>query len=117
MVTGVMVGIWIVRATTSRWCEPSNLRNDGCARPANYHPRPYVDLRSSALEVAMASKDRTVANKSEGEFEKMARAKTLSDSGVDESLDRMIGSSQQVVREGGRIRDKLRRKAIELNQA
>lgn len=65
----------------------------------------------------MPSKDRTVANKTKGEFKKKARAETFSNSAVDESLDRMAGSSQQVVKEGGKVRDKLRRKAKELNRA
>jgi hypothetical protein len=74
-------------------------------------------ILSSALEVAMPSKDRTVANKTKAEFKKKARAETFSESAVDESLDRMAGSSQQVTKEGGRVRDKLRRKAKELTRA
>jgi hypothetical protein len=64
----------------------------------------------------MPSKDRTVANKTEAEFKKKARGETFSDSAVDESLDRMAGSSQNMVEQGGKVRDKLRRKAKELNQ-
>lgn len=64
----------------------------------------------------MPSKDRTVANKTEAEFKKKARGETHSDSAVDESLDRMAGSSQEIVKDGGKVREKLRRKAKELNR-
>lgn len=64
----------------------------------------------------MPGKNRTVASKTEGEFRKKARAETFSHSAVGESLDRMAGSSQQVTKERGRVRDKLRRKAKELSR-
>lgn len=63
----------------------------------------------------MPSKDRTVANKTEAEFKKKARGETFSDSAVDESLDRMAGSSQEIDKQGGKVRDKLRRKAKEMS--
>ena len=64
----------------------------------------------------MPRKDRTVANKTEAEFKEKARAETFSDSAVDESLDKMAGSSQETVKEGGTVRDKLRRRAKELSK-
>jgi hypothetical protein len=62
----------------------------------------------------MPSKDRRVANKTEGEFKKKATRETFASSGVDESLDRMAGSSQEITEDGGKVRDKLRRRAKEL---
>jgi hypothetical protein len=64
----------------------------------------------------MPSKDRTVAEKTEAEFKKKARSETFADSAVDESLDRMAGASQDIVEDEGKVRDKLRRKAKELNR-
>jgi hypothetical protein len=63
----------------------------------------------------MPSKDRSVANKTEKEFKKKACKETFSDSAVDESLDRMAGSSQEIAKEGGTVRDKLQRRAKELD--
>jgi hypothetical protein len=64
----------------------------------------------------MPRKDRTVANETEAEFKKKASGETFSDSAVDESLDKMAGSSQEIVKDGGKVRDKLRRRAKELNK-
>jgi hypothetical protein len=68
------------------------------------------------MEVSMSRKDRTVANKTEAEFKEKARPETFSSSAVDESLDKMAGSSQQTAKEGGKVRDKLRRRAKELSK-
>jgi hypothetical protein len=65
----------------------------------------------------MPSKDRRVAKKTEAEFKKKARAETFAESAVEGSLDRMAGSSQRVAKAGGKVRDKLRRKAKELTHA
>ena len=66
-------------------------------------------------EVDMPTKDRSVADKTEKEFKRKASKETFSDSAVDESLDRMAGSSQEIVKKGGKIRDKLQRRAKELD--
>jgi hypothetical protein len=53
----------------------------------------------------MPSKDRSVANKTKAEFKKRAHRETFSDSAVDQSLDRMAGSSQEIVKDAGKVRE------------
>jgi hypothetical protein len=67
--------------------------------------------RHAAREVNMPNKDRKVANETEGEFKRKAFKETFSDSAVDESLDQMAGSSQELAKGGGKVRGKLRRRA------
>ena len=63
----------------------------------------------------MPTKDRSVANKTKEEFKQKAAKETFPDSAVDESLDRMAGSSQEIAKKGGKVRDKLQRRAKELD--
>lgn len=60
-------------------------------------------------------RDRHVAEKTEAEFRKKARKETFSDSAVDESLDRMGGSSQDIT-DRTPVREKLRRTARNLGR-
>jgi hypothetical protein len=58
---------------------------------------------------------RKVANKTEAEFKKKAGKETFKRSAVNESLDRMAGSSQGTAGRGS-VREKLRRTARGLDR-
>jgi hypothetical protein len=59
--------------------------------------------------------ERDVAKKTEAEFKKKAGRETFKKSAVKESLDRMAGSSQEIT-DGGKVRDKLRRTARDIDR-